>query len=114
MRERVTWKGEREDFVEEGDAEREEGCPKPKYRLGLVGGDTGSTGRGGVMGGVLEEESTKTEPSLHPIPTLRVLVRLPFSPLSCSAGGVAVTLGGPQNAMQEETQEERASSAGSA
>ena len=56
------------------------------------------------------EDSTKTEPSLQPIPTFRVLEMFPFPPLSCSAVEVMGAFGGPQNAMQEETQEERASS----
>ena len=108
-RERVTWNGEMEDFVEEGDADREEGRPKPRCRLGLVGGEMGSGGelagitRGTVVGLALRR--TKTEPSLQPIP-IPCESRLPPG----SANGAR--LGGLQKAMVVAEQDESASSTG--
>ena len=70
MRERVTWNGEREDFVEDGEADLEDGRPSPRKRLALVGEVSGS--RGGLDAAVVaalagpDERRMETEPSLQP------------------------------------------------
>ena len=57
IRERVTWNGDSEDdLVEDGEAEREFGRPKPRKRLALVGDNTESerVGARGAEGAVLD------------------------------------------------------------
>lgn len=72
----MTWKGDRDDFVEEGDADREGGCrPRLRCRRVLIGDVSGS--RGGLDAASTDvepvERRTKTDPSLHPNATPPVL-----------------------------------------
>lgn len=66
----MTWNGERDDFVEDGEADLEDGRPSPRNRRTLVGEVGGSSG--GLDAAVVvvlaepEERKMKTVPSSQP------------------------------------------------